>query len=164
MSKRVLFIMAMVMLLVTQFCLAKPVGDIPKEDIAIGGISFGSTMEYVRSIYGEPDEIYRKNGKEYEPQSLIQWVYGDSFSITFDANDNRAYQIKSTGRNGLEIPIGVAVGGNIFTVSNYYGEDNSYFVCDDKEYTLRLRSNNIYMMIKASRDAEITSIYIYPAI
>lgn len=146
-----------------QICLAAPIRDVPRDDIAIGGIQFGASYEYVRSIYGEPDRVLIENGKEYEPRLLSHWYYGDSFTVTFDEDRGTVYKIKSNGRNGLKIPLGVAVGNNIYTVEEHYG-NQCYFVSDNNGYTLRLQSGGIYMLIKATPDAEITEISIYPGI
>lgn len=40
-----------------------------------------------------------------EPMMLDVWQYGGTFAITFDAKDDKVYKVKSTGKNGLKIPM-----------------------------------------------------------
>nr|DAK26702.1 MAG TPA: hypothetical protein [Caudoviricetes sp.] len=94
---------------------------------------------------------------------LCYWHYGDSFTVIFDAKHDTVYKVESTGKNGLKIPMGKAVGNNIIAVSNYYN-GRCYFTSDGNGHTLRLQSGGVYMLIKATPDAEITEIRIYPRI
>lgn len=105
MRNKILTLIVAIALLLVQICFAAPVKDVPREDIAIGGIYFGATKDYVRSVYGEPDRVSCKQGNEMEPMMLDVWQYGGAFAITFDAKDDKVYKVKSTGKNGLKIPM-----------------------------------------------------------
>lgn len=122
MRNRILFLLAAVAFLTMQTCLAAaPWKEIPEEDIAVGGINLGTTRDYVQSVYGEPDNIERKNlnyGSEIIHLEINR--YGTSFFVTYDLDTNRVVEVKSTGNNGLKVPAGFAVGDNISDVRKYY--------------------------------------------
>ena len=147
-----------------QICFAAPTKNVPREDIAIGGVYFGATKDYVQSIYGEPDKVFtKKQSKGAEPPILELWQYGDSFIISFNPQNDKVEKIESTKRNGLKIPMGAAVGDNIFAVKNYY-DGKCFFASEKNGYVLRLQASFIYMMLRANSDAEITNINIYPGV
>ena len=83
---------------------------------ALGGITIGSKVEYVSSIYGEPNEI-----RESEDGS-VEWFYGDTFQITFV--DGRATFICSSGPNGLNTPDDVGVGMKARRATKVFGRPN----------------------------------------
>ena len=164
MKKKILFLTVVMALLLIQICCAAPVRDVPREDIAIGGIYFGATENYVRSIYGNPDKVSYRAGNYPEPKDLIVWRYGETFEIIFDSEDDKVYKVKSTGKNGLKTPVDFCVGNNIFSVQKYY-DGRCSFSKNNGKYYLRIHSNGgIYMMFTATPDAEIKEISLYPEV
>ena len=96
-------------------CSAGRPTEIPIREIAIGGIDTLASEEYVRSVYGEPDEITYEPWQRAQPHNQKTFRYGDSFFIVFDADDGRAWRITTTGNNGLATPAGFANGvGHFF--------------------------------------------------
>ena len=89
--------------------------------VAIGGIQpFFATKDYVRSIYGEPDEIKElKESKAHGYGRDEVWKYGDTFTIYFykDSVD----LVISSGPNGLKTPDGIAVGDSEAKLISAYG-------------------------------------------
>lgn len=82
---------------------------IPDSEFAIGGITIGSSADYVQSIYGEPTHISDKVPNA-EGGYSYSYAYGSSFYIFFDANTNVVTGIFSTAINGLTTPAGLTVG------------------------------------------------------
>lgn len=79
---------------------------IPDSEFAIGGITIGSSADYVQSIYGEPTHISDKVPNA-EGGYSYSYAYGSSFYIFFDANTNVVTGIFSTANNGLTTPAGL---------------------------------------------------------
>lgn len=75
-------------------------------EFAIGGITIGSSADYVQSIYGEPTHISDKVPNAEDGYSY-SYAYGSSFYIFFDANTNVVTGIFSTANNGLTTPAGL---------------------------------------------------------
>ena len=93
------------------------------DQIAIGGISpFGSSQEYIRSIYGEPTKISRSWSKSWEAITE-RWEYGDSFIMIFVGDSTEyPYFMKCTAANGLATPAGIKVGSPASEVIEKYGK------------------------------------------
>ena len=54
--------------------------------MSMGGVQIGSSEEYVRSIYGEPERIvYDKNlnGTNSRGRTVYMYIYGGTFKILF---------------------------------------------------------------------------------
>nr|DAK26700.1 MAG TPA: CAP-associated protein [Caudoviricetes sp.] len=121
MKNRILLLLVAVTFLMMQTCLAAaPWKEIPKEDIAIGGVNLGATRDYVESVYGKPDSVEHKDLNCGEIIHLEINRYGTSFFVTYDLDTTRVVEVKSTGNNGLKVPAGFAVGDNISDVRKYY--------------------------------------------
>jgi len=89
------------------------------QDIALGGIQLGATMERVRSIYGEPDH------KTQSPNNgpfgrVITWTYGSSFKLEFDGDSHTVIGAETTANNGIKLPSGIGVGDNINAAKWHY--------------------------------------------
>lgn len=100
----------MLISLVCSVCFA----EIPRSEVALGGVPLGSTPEYVKSIYGEPSSYDRGAG-----DSII-YNYNGTFKIMF-ASGKYMYWLETTANNGITTPSGVAVGMNA-SILNKYGE------------------------------------------
>ena len=87
------------------------------DQAAIGGISVGSSTEYIKGIYGEPNNIHVDEGsQDIDSQT---WYYGDTFLIDFV--NGTASCIVTSGNNGLSTPAGVSVGMKKKVMSSKYG-------------------------------------------
>lgn len=160
--KYVTLVVLLAFVLATICCSAAPgrYEEIPRADIAIGGITIGATENYVKSIYGEPNDIsFQKSG--YMGYRTKTYRYGNSFFIMFWQGNTGGTtwivaDVKSTGNNGLKTPGGFAVGMKLSDVYNRYGpgrtSDNSLF------YTSNWWLN---IMFKSDKNGKITEIHIY---
>lgn len=159
-KKRFVVAVTGLILLAIAVCNASPrYGNIPKVDIAIGGITIGATESYVREIYGEPDEIYyESNERRAGSINRKTFRYGTSFFVIFntDNNSNKVWEVKSAGNNGLTTPVGFTVGMNLSDVREYYGQgrgDNNHLA-----YT----ADRWYNIMFTAKNGKITEIRIYP--
>lgn len=132
--------------------------EIPKADIAIGGITLGAEESYVRKVYGNPDKITHTDDRRRPgPIKTKTFTYGKTFIIVFNEETNKVWELKSIGNNGLKTPAGFTVGMKLSDVYNRYGPgrtgDNSLF------YTSNWWLN---IMFKGDKNGKITEIHIYP--
>ena len=134
--------------------------DIPAADIAIGGIALGASESYVKSIYGEPDDIsFQKSG--FMGYRTKTYRYGNSFFIMFWQGNKggtawSVVDVKTTANNGLKTPKGFTVGMSRAAVIDYYGAgrgDETY------SYYHAIWYLNIVFKFEAGKISEIN---IYP--
>ena len=98
--------------------------------MAIGGVQIGSSEEYVKSIYGEPERIeydQNLNGTNNQGSTVYTYVYGGTFKILFCGNNAIPMQvgeISSTANNGIKTEAGLTVGDNESRIKALYGADN----------------------------------------
>lgn len=130
--------------------------EIPKADIAIGGITLGAAESYVKRIYGEPNEVSYKETGVFGRTKVFQ--YGNSFFVTFSNNKKEWHvlEVKSTGNNGLKTPGGFTVGMKLADVYNHYGPGY------DGDNSLGYSSNWwLQIKFKGDKSGKITEIHIY---
>ena len=113
MSRKILFMIICILGLNISLCAAAK--NFSADSAAIGGITTGSSIEYTKSIYGEPGEI-RNSEKD---QNIETWYYGDTFQIDFV--DGIASAVVSSGANGLATPDGITVGMKKKNMTSKYG-------------------------------------------
>ena len=134
--------------------------EIPVADIAIGGINLGTTESYVRSIYGEPDEIsYDSNRLRAGSINRKTFRYGSTFFVVFNIDhhpkESTVWEVKSTGNNGLKTPVGFTVGMNLSDVRKYYGQGRG------DENHLAYNANWWHNIMFTAKNGKITEIRIY---
>ena len=98
-------------------CLA--IKNIEADRAALGGITVGSSANYIKSICGEPKEIKTDYDKS-KNLTFVTWYYGDTFQIRF-VNETVA-SLTSSGNNGLTTPDGVGVGMKKSVMRSTYGK------------------------------------------
>lgn len=91
----------------------------------IGGIGIGDSVDYVKSIYGEPTFIGDR-GKNYLYDGLYSYnmKYGDSFTLSVVENSNGTVEIidiDSNANNGLAMPCGIKVGSQVGDMYKNFG-------------------------------------------
>ncbi len=91
---------------------------IPAEQVAIGGITYKATIDYIISIYGQPSRV--KSGIYYwgKDESLVVTTWDPAKGQT-----NHATSITCSAANGLETPVGGAVGMPVDNVMLRYGRN-----------------------------------------
>lgn len=108
---------------------SSPINDrskrIPLDELRLGDIGIGDSLDYVKSIYGEPTQIGKK-GKNYLYDGLYGYeiTYGDSFKLDIiDENDGREIitNVVSTANNGLALPNGIKVGSPVGDIFKSFG-------------------------------------------
>lgn len=151
------WIVAAFMLMQMAVCQAG--GNIPKEDVALGGIPLNVSEEYVRSVYGAPDDISYKTDGGFGKTK--KFAYGTSFYVTFD-NRNRVIDVMSNGNNGLKTPPGFAVGMPMSEVKAYYGSAGYDNQGKDGTWSIRYSSDwGVYIKYIADEDEMIKAIHVY---
>lgn len=138
-------------------CLALVTGPVPDNEAALGGITLGSSMSYVHSVYGAPTD--RVPTKDYVHQEAFSNIYGNSFYVIEYPKDSTVEELYVTANNGIATPLGIAVGVPKSTVDKLYGEGS--FVQGSYRY---LTQEGKVIQIKYVDDANdvavVKSIYI----
>lgn len=143
--KKVSIIFSLVFsLMIMMTCVSSAAGRISMSEVSLGGISIGSSMDYVRSVYGEPTKI-KTESTPY--QSWSYYRYGDSVEIAVLDNDNTVHKIQVTANNGFATPAGVTVGMDRKTLYSVYGKPMS--------------SNSTSCFYSASADCGLTFTFNY---
>lgn len=88
--------------------------------IGIGGITIGSTAEFVTKTYGQPQVSKRSFYGPYGEYAYFT-KYGDSFSVSYFENDGMVFLMSSTAQNGLKTPDGITVGDKASMLQRIYG-------------------------------------------
>lgn len=119
MKRYAVFLIAILVLLTANLCLAAQLSD---EDYALGGITLGDSANFVKSTYGEPDRVNRHGGT---PSSgdvpLLIYYYGDSFVVGIEATTMQVVALATSMDNGIETPRGVHVGSTLNDLQRAYG-------------------------------------------
>lgn len=134
---------------------------LPDSEFALGGISIKGdvTIDYVRSIYGEPQVVKRsQHGAEYS--------YGDTVIIrTSMLNKNHiecVRSIQTTANNGFSTPSGLSVGMTVEDMLDMYGSPRSEGVSKDGGtryiYGDKYRSGSVGIFIETNNQGIITMI------
>lgn len=143
--------------LLASTCLAVMTGPVPDSEASLGGITLGSLMSYVRSIYGAPTD--RVPTKDYIRQDAFSNIYGNSFYVIEYPKNSSVEELYVTANNGLATPMGITVGIPKSTVDKLYGEGS--FVQGSYRY---LTQEGKVIQIKYVDDANdvavVKSIYI----
>ena len=106
--------------LLANTCLAVMTGPVPDSEASLGGITLGSPMSYVRSIYGAPTD--RVPTKDYIRQDAFSNIYGNSFYVIEYPKNSSVEELYVTANNGIATPLGITVGVPKSTVDTLYGE------------------------------------------
>ena len=74
--------------------------SVPQDALVVGGIEYGASENYVRSVYGAPHKVETKYNPFYSGGQAVEWEYGSGFDITFV--DGAARRIEIDARNGIQ--------------------------------------------------------------
>lgn len=109
------------------------------DQIALGGITPGSTLERVKSIYGEPTQI----GDD-------EFQFGTGFIVEVKERDrNIVEKVVTMNNNGIKTPEGVRVGMNESAIESTYGRpDKIDRDTYDTEYKYRSQDGKREMEFK----------------
>ena len=133
---------------------------IATEEIALGGIPAGGSFEYMKSVYGEPESLQKR-------ESYYQYRYGDSV-LVFVLGD-KVMSIKTTADNGFATPAGITVGMNISQAEKVYGKPDTilkyptYPVAGETMYHFTHLAGTHYSRGKLIKDEDYTLTFITDA-
>ena len=97
----------------------------PLEEMSVGGVGYGTSLGYVKEIYGESvdKEIFTGDGVR-----VVTWIYSEYFSVTARTSDDDitpedglkvvGYSLKT---NALSTPAGLTVGMSYNEVVMHWG-------------------------------------------
>ena len=115
--------------------------SIPQDALVVGGIEYGASESYVRSVYGAPREVETKFHPVYTGGQAIEWEYGNGLDITFV--DGAVRQVEVDKPNGVQTAANIAVGTDVNALIAAYGQPDAihgdkyiYFVDGDSSIGL----------------------------
>ena len=99
---------------------------IPNEKMALGGIQCTNSIDSVKSIYGNPENVTTL------PDGEIKYTWGNSFFVITDKHGN-VVQVMTTANNGIKTPDGIHVGMQVevnppTALRSVYGKEDSISV------------------------------------
>ena len=155
MTKRTSIFTLIILLGLSAVCFAD---YLPDSEFCLGGISMKGTVtiDYVRSIYGEPWLVSENN-------YATEYRYGDTVKIkTQSFGSKRVFFIETTDNNGFSTPSGLSVSMTSEDMMNMYGSPRSerdlrsggiLYIYGDK-----YRSGGAGMFIETNEQGVITMI------
>ena len=96
---------------------------VPQDALVVGGIEYGASESYVRSVYGAPREVETKFDSIYVGGQGVEWEYGSDFDIVF-VND-MVRRVEIGARNGIQTKDGIAVGSDVNALVAAYGQPDA---------------------------------------
>ena len=120
--KKSIFLLLAILCISTTTCFAY---GIPRNDMAIGGVTLGTSLDYVKQIYGSPTSSYYEEG-DYMTGKIAVYSYNQMFVIyagTKNHPEGRVYSVICRDK-GLSTPAGFAVGMKFDIVKKIYGYPN----------------------------------------
>ena len=145
MFKKVAVMVFALSMMVVGTGLAYTFGPVPASEASLGGITLGSPMSYVRSVYGEPTETAW--GKDRLNQDAKSYRYGKGFFILERLYDNTVAELMTSANNGIATPMGITVGVPKSTVDQLYSGGR-----EGNGYTSYMTQNGALIRITYDRD------------
>ncbi len=113
--------------------------SVPQDALVAGGIEYGASESYVRSVYGAPREVETKYNPIYSGGQAVEWEYGSEFDITFV--DGFVRRIEVGASNGIRTKDDIAVGSDLNALIAAYGQPdaihgNDYIYYVDGDQTI----------------------------
>lgn len=124
MFKKIAVLIVAFSVLLGGLCMADKAGPLPASEASLGGITLGSPMSYVHSIYGAPTDQYLTTGKFNTP--AVGNLYGKGFYVIEYANRPAVLELYTDAHNGIATPMGIAVGVPKSSVDRLYGSASYY--------------------------------------
>lgn len=115
-------ILSVFVILGNNFCSAA----MSQKEMYLGGVTFGSSTPQLFRMYGFP------NKTEGGVEQLYTCYYGDGVEISYNAYNNKIFQIIVTENNGWKTPKGLAVGMTIDKAIELYGNADFEKYGEDK--------------------------------
>ena len=117
--KKVTIMVLMLLFCVSSVCMAR----IPQDQVAVGGIGYGASRDYVESVYGDP--THEQKGFDENKRPIVAVLYGKHLHIVY--RNNAIIDLSYYGDRSLATPAGVTCGMDLSVLRNIYGTaDNIY--------------------------------------
>ena len=135
---------------VTLLAVGTAQASVPKDALVVGGIEYGASESYVRSVYGAPREVETKYNPFYAGGQATEWEYGSDFDITFV--DGAVRQVEIGARNGIQTKASIAVGTDVSALIAAYGQPDTirgdhyiYFADGDRTigFSFEIENNRV---------------------
>ena len=123
---------------------------VSSDALVVGGIEYGASETYVRSVYGAPREVETKYNPAYSSGQAVEWEYGNDFDITFV--DGFVRRVEIGAPNGIQTKANIAVGTDVNTLVATYGQPDVvrgdkyiYFVNGDNSigFVFEIENNRV---------------------
>lgn len=88
----------------------------PQKEMFLGGVTFGSSTHKLFRMYGFPSKT------EGGVEQLYTCYYGNGVEISYNAYNNKVFEIVVTENNGWKTPAGLAVGMDFNKMFEINGE------------------------------------------
>lgn len=113
--------------------------SVSQDALVVGGIEYGSSESYVRSVYGAPREVETKYDPFYSSGQAVEWEYGNEFDIIFVNGVVR--RVKIGACNGIRTKADISVGTDVNALIASYGQpdvlhDDKYIYFVDDNQTI----------------------------
>lgn len=115
-------------------------GKLHPNQLALGGIHLGDSIDYVKSIYGKP-RIARFNNNN---PAYYEYDYGNGLLIKFwnESNPKDVVDILVSERNGFATPAGIEVGMDADILLKLYGKPDAHHARNVIHYWTYYSSEN----------------------
>lgn len=146
MLKKFLLVIVLMLFSTNNFCNA----EMPRKEMYLGGLTFGSSTVQMLRMYGNPSKT--EGGIEH----LYTCHYGDTVTIGYNSYANKLFEIVVTENNGWHTPKGLSVGMTLDKMLELYGESDFVQSGADKSVYAYFHSNgkeNDYGLIILVDDA-----------
>ena len=114
---------------------------IPANQVVLGGIERGASVQSVEDTYGKPDKVEKKMGSAGEK---VEYKYGDSLEVDFF--NGKVHEVEISHNSEVKTAAGIGLGATAADVEAAYGtpdlvkEDKYvYFVEGDRSQGLKFK-------------------------
>lgn len=160
----------LLMIMVMGFSVSVCSAGMPRGDIAIGGVTVGTSLDYVEQIYGKPTASYYGEG-DYMYGKTIIYNYNQMFVVYAASKGNQNRKIFSIicREKGLSTPGGLAVGMKFAIAKKIYGSPlsvnkNTTVNPVDGCRAYQYNSGSINMQFSVDKEGIIRQIVIYSGV
>ena len=119
-----IFLLTTILFFMTSFAQVSA-NSMPISEMCVGGVGYGSSLGYVKKIYGEPVDKINFTG---DGVRIVTLIYSEYFSVTartgaedFSPEDDLPVVSFSLKNNSLSTPSGLTVGMNYNEVVKMWG-------------------------------------------
>ncbi|MBR1645874.1 MAG: hypothetical protein IJ685_03755 [Selenomonadaceae bacterium] len=154
-----IFLFATFLFFVTTFAQVSA-NSMPISEMCVGGVGYGSSLGYVKKIYGEPVDKTFFTG---EGVRVVTWIYSEYFSVAartgaedFSPEENLPVVGFSLKNNSLSTPSGLTVGMNYNEVVKMWGRGELFESEAGRSYFYVPADSQIPMVLTFYVDADGT--------